>query len=59
MLEIGNMKVYETSEAAEKMGYNIQTVRKLLREKRLKGKRLANKWVVTEKSLQEYFETEN
>jgi len=59
MLEIGNMKVYETSEAAEKMGYNIQTVRKLLRENRLKGKRLANKWVVTEKSIQEYFETEN
>lgn len=59
MIEIGNMKVFNVKETAKMMEYNEQTIRKLLREKRLKGKRLANKWVVTEKSIQEYFETEN
>jgi hypothetical protein len=38
------------------LGIQDRTIRRYLRKGRLKGRKLARKWYVTEDSLQEYFE---
>lgn len=55
MSEIGDMELYNVEEVAEKLGMAERTVRKLLREGEIKGRKLGKRWYVTSKWLQEYF----
>lgn len=42
--------VYSVSEAAEKLGLDTSQVRRLLKDRKIKGKKLGHDWVVLELS---------
>ena len=50
-----NLILYDVEELSQVLDIQERTIRQLLREGRLKGRKLARKWYVTEESLQEYF----
>lgn len=53
---IGDLTLYDIEELSESLGINVQTVRKMLAEGKLKGRKLARKWYVTEDNLKAYFD---
>lgn len=55
-VKIGNsLELYDVEELARLLNVQEKTIRSYLREGRLKGRKMARKWYVTEASLQEYF----
>ncbi len=54
-IKISDMELYDVDELAELLHIQERTVRKLLAEGKLKGRKLARKWYVTEEELQRYF----
>lgn len=56
MRKIGNLTLYTVEELAELLDVQERTIREYLRDKRIRGRKLANRWYVTEASLQAYFE---
>ena len=52
------MKLYEVEELAEMLNVGEPTIRRYLREGRLKGKKLAKRWYVSEENLKDYFQPE-
>jgi len=58
MKEIGDLKLFDVQDLAKKLDLNIQTVRRFLKEGRIKGKKVGKKWFVTEEHLRKYFEVE-
>lgn len=54
-IEVGDLKLYDVKELASLLDIQERTIRKLLREGRLKARKLARKWYVSEDSLKEYF----
>ena len=53
--QIGDLKLFEVEDLAETLGLHDRTIRKLLREGRLRGRKLGKRWYVTEESLKAYF----
>lgn len=53
--KIGDMELYEVEDLASLLGIQERTIRRLLRDGTLKGKKLAKRWYVTDRALQEYF----
>lgn len=51
--------LYDVPALASILGYNEFTVRKLLRQKKFKGRKLGRKWLVPGSSIKAYFEEEN
>jgi len=49
------MKLYAVEEVAEMLSVGEPTIRRYLRQGRLKGKKLAKRWYVSEESLKDYF----
>lgn len=47
-----------TQEAAELSGYNVQHIRKLVRDNRIEGKKWRRDWMVNRISLVNYLENE-
>ncbi len=45
-----------TQEAAEKLGYHVVHVRRMIREGDLKGQKVGNMWFVHTPSVEEYLE---
>ena len=43
-----------TQEAAKKLGFNVKSIPKMLRDGVLKGERFGRAWLVSRKSLDEY-----
>ena len=43
-----------TQEVAEKLGFNVKSIPKMLRDKLLEGERFGRVWLVSEKSVTEY-----
>ena len=54
-IQVGDMKLYEVEELAEILGVGLPTIRKYLREGRLKGTKPAKRWYVSEEALKEYY----
>ena len=54
-IQVGDMKLYDVEELAEMLDVGLPTIRRYLREGRLKGKKLAKRWYVSEESLKDYF----
>ena len=46
----------ETDEAAKKLNYHVEHVRRMMREGSIKGIKLGRTWLVQKKSLEEYLE---
>lgn len=57
-IQVGDMKLYEVEELAEILGVGLPTIRKYLREGRLKGTKPAKRWYVSEDNLKDYFQPE-
>lgn len=57
-IQVGDMKLYAVEEVAEMLSVGEPTIRRYLREGRLKGKKLAKRWYVSEESIKEYFQPE-
>ncbi len=54
--QLGDLRLFEVEDLAESLGLHERTVRQLLREGRLKGRKLGKRWYVTEAGLRAYFE---
>ncbi len=52
---MGDLKLYPVEELATLLNIQESTVRKILREGRIPGRKLAKRWYVSEDSLQAYF----
>lgn len=57
-IQIGDMTLYDVEEVAEKLYVGTPTIRRYLREGKLKGKKLAKRWYVSEENLKDYFQPE-
>jgi excisionase family DNA binding protein len=47
-------ELMSSAEAAQELGYTVQHVRRLVREGRIAGQKLARDWVVRRRSVDEY-----
>jgi len=47
---------YTTQEAAKKLGFTLQGVSKLIRQKKVDGIRFGRSWLVSKKSVADYIE---
>jgi len=52
---VGDLKLFAVKELSETLGIQELTIRTLLRNGKLKGRKIARRWMVTEDSLREYF----
>ena len=52
---IGDLKLYSVEELSEILDIQETTIRRYLRDGRLKGRKLARRWYVSEESLADYF----
>ena len=52
---IGDLKLYSVEELSELLEIQETTIRRYLRDGRLKGRKLARRWYVSEESLADYF----
>ena len=57
-IQVGDMKLYDVEELAGMLSVGLPTIRRYLREGRLKGKKLAKRWYVSEENLKDYFQPE-
>ena len=55
-IKVGELVLYDVETLSKLLDVQERTIRKYLREGKLKGRKLARKWYVTEESLQAYFE---
>lgn len=55
-VQIGNLTLYTVEELSELLNIQERSIRKFLREGQIKGRKLANRWYVTEEALRAYFE---
>lgn len=53
------IKIYTVPELVKLFQLNPQSVRKYLKEGRLKGRKVGTKWLVTEESIREFLNGEN
>lgn len=52
------MKIYTPEEAAQILKLNGQTIRRFLREGRLKGSKIGRTWRITEEQIKEFLDRE-
>ena len=45
---------YTTQEAADKLGFHVNTIPMMLRNKTLEGMKFGNSWLVSKKSVKKY-----
>ena len=57
-IQVGNMKLYDVEELSEMLDVGEMTIRRYLRDGKLKGTKMARRWYVTEEALKAYFQPE-
>lgn len=55
-IQVGDMKLYAVEEVAEMLNVGEPAIRRYLRQGKLKGKKLAKRWYVSEDNLKDYFQ---
>lgn len=55
-IELGDLKLYGVEELSNILNIQDRTVRKMMREGTLPGRKLARRWYVSEQALKEYFQ---
>jgi len=53
--KIGELVLYDVAELSKLLDVQEKTIRAILRDGKLKGRKLARKWYVTEENLRDYF----
>jgi excisionase family DNA binding protein len=59
MKQIGNLTLYTVIEISEKLGIHPYTLRRYIRQKKLAGRKVGNKYFITADSLRVFFEGGN
>ena len=59
MIEIGDIKAYDVQEIAKIFDMTPQSIRKFIREGRIKGRKVGTRWYVTEEAIRDYLMGEN
>ena len=54
-VKLGELELYDVEELSKSLGIQERTVRKLLKDGKLQGRKLARKWYVSSDSLRAYF----
>jgi len=54
-IELGNIKIFSILELSEDLNINISTLRNYIKEGKLKGQKLGNKYYITEDNLKHFF----
>ena len=54
MIEIGDIKAYDVQEIAKMFDMTPQSIRKFIREGRIKGRKVGTRWYVTEEAIRDY-----
>jgi excisionase family DNA binding protein len=54
-IQTGELKLYDVEDLAKLLDIQERTVRKLFKDGKLKGRKLARKWYITEEALRDYF----
>ena len=57
-IQVGDMRALCCGGVAEMLSVGEPTIRKYLRQGKLKGKKLAKRWYVSEEALKDYFQPE-
>ena len=57
-IQVGDMKLYDVEELAGMLSVGTPTIRRYIREGKLKGKKMAKRWYVSEEALKDYFQPE-
>jgi len=55
-IELGDLKLYTVKELSEKLGVTIPTIREYLKHGKLRGRKMAGKYFVSEDAIKEYFD---
>ena len=55
-IRIGELALYDLEELSEKLQVNVRSLRRWIREGKIKAKKVGVKYYITEQSLSEYFE---
>jgi len=54
MKQIGDIKFYDVQEIAKIFDMTPQSIRKFLKEGRIKGRKVGTRWYVTEEAIRDY-----
>ena len=54
MIQIGDIKAYDVQEIAKLFDMTPQSIRRFLREGRIKGRKVGTRWYVTEEAIRDY-----
>lgn len=54
-VRIGDLTLFDVREISKKFFLNPVTVRRYMREQKLKGRKIGRKWYLTEEALRDYF----
>jgi len=54
MKQIGDIKFYDVQEIAKIFNMTPQSIRKFLKEGRIKARKVGTRWYVTEEAMREY-----
>ena len=55
-IKVGDLTAYNVEELSELLGVQDKTIRAMLQAGKLKGRKLARRWYVTDEALKEYFQ---
>jgi len=54
-VKIGDLTLYTVEELSELFDVQAKTIRRMLRDGEIKGRKLARRWYTTEQELRDYF----
>ncbi len=54
-VKLGNLTLYTVEDLSKVLGVQISTIRALLRSGKLKGRKIAKRWYVTEDNIRTFF----
>lgn len=54
-IQLGDLKLYDVEDLSKELHIQEATIRKMLVSGKLKARKMARKWYVSEESLKEYF----
>ena len=55
MIEIGNTKIFDLEEIAKRFGLTPTTIRKYIKEGRISGQKMGNRWYISHEAIAEFF----
>jgi len=55
MIKLGNLIIFDLKEVAEKFNLTPTTIRRYIKEGRICGQKMGNKWYVSEEAMADFF----